>query len=89
MHSVHRQVIYSPGDRETLRDAHLTLTERSKPDGLLYKAAKLTVREANTQRVKDCGKSQCHPVMGWIGVETLPHAKAGRLPHGLLLQHSL
>jgi hypothetical protein len=33
--------------------------------------------------VKENGKSEGHPVMGWIGVVTLLSAKAGRLPCGL------
>jgi hypothetical protein len=28
-------------------------------------------------RAKERGKSECQSVMGWIEVETLPHAKAG------------
>ena len=38
------------------------------------------------------GRSECHPVMGWIGVEhlaTSPHAQAGRRPSGLSSQESL
>ena len=34
-------------------------------------------------RVKDRGASERRPVMGRIGVATLPHAKAGRLPRGV------
>ncbi|AVK72218.1 hypothetical protein BJN34_0175 [Cupriavidus necator] len=33
-------------------------------------------------RVRDVGKSECRAVMVRIGVETSPHAKAGRLPTG-------
>ncbi len=33
-------------------------------------------------RAKERGKSECQSVMGWIEVETLPHAKAGLRPHG-------
>ena len=33
-------------------------------------------------RVEDGGKSECLPVMGRIRDETLPDAKAGRLPRG-------
>jgi hypothetical protein len=29
---------------------------------------------------KDDGESESQPVMDWIGVQTLPHAKASRLP---------
>jgi hypothetical protein len=39
-------------------------------------------------RVKDGGESECCSVMGQIGVETLPHAKVGRLPLGLSSQES-
>ena len=39
-------------------------------------------------RVKERGESECHPVIGWIEVVILPHAKAGRLPLGLSLQES-
>ena len=40
-------------------------------------------------REQDRGRSECRPVIGRIGVETLLHAKAGRRPHGLSLQESL
>jgi len=40
-------------------------------------------------RVRDLGESECHSVMGWIGVETSLHAKAGRLPRGLSSRESL
>ena len=46
-------------------------------------------RESSSQekplemRVEERGKSACHPVMGWIGIATSSHAKAGRLPQGL------
>ena len=33
--------------------------------------------------VKEVGKSECHPVMGWIRVQTLPDTKVGRLPTGV------
>jgi hypothetical protein len=33
--------------------------------------------------VKDAGESERQTVMAWIGIETLSHAKAGRLPAGL------
>src|SRR6516225_6930572 len=36
-----------------------------------------------TVRVWEDGKSECRAVMVRIGVEALPHAKAGRLPSGL------
>ncbi|TXC86208.1 hypothetical protein FRZ40_00665 [Paraburkholderia azotifigens] len=36
-----------------------------------------------TVRVEDDGESECRAVMVRIGVETLPHVKAGRLPSGL------
>lgn len=29
------------------------------------------VRCANEVRVWDCGKSKCHPIMGWIGTNVL------------------
>lgn len=35
------------------------------------------------KQVKERGKSEGHPVMGRIEGEIAPHAKAGRLPHGL------
>ncbi|REE19753.1 hypothetical protein B0G71_2867 [Paraburkholderia sp. BL27I4N3] len=34
-------------------------------------------------QVWDDGESESRSVMGRIGVGTLPHAKAGRLPSGL------
>src|SRR6266481_7840179 len=44
-------------------------------------------------RVEEGGASECYPVMGWIGVALTvarsPHAKAGRLPHGLSSQERL
>lgn len=40
-------------------------------------------------QVKESGKSECCFVMKQIGVEILFHAKAGRLPHGLLLRENL
>src|SRR5262249_33568756 len=42
--------------------------------------------ESIAVRVEDEGKSECHSVIEWIGVEpsaTSLHAKAGRLPFGL------
>ncbi|EFG19013.1 hypothetical protein M135_2012 [Bacteroides fragilis str. S36L5] len=39
-------------------------------------------------QAQECGKSECRPVMGRIGVSTLPYAKAGRLPHGDSLQET-
>ena len=33
--------------------------------------------------VKEVGKSEGHPVMGWIRVQTLPDTKVGRLPTGV------
>ena len=39
-------------------------------------------------RVEEQGKSECRSVMGRIGVETSPYAKAGRLPYGLSSQES-
>src|SRR5262245_46585758 len=42
-------------------------------------------------RVEDEGKSECHSVTEWIGVEPLAkslHAKAGRLPSGLSSRES-
>jgi hypothetical protein len=56
------------------------------------------IRESKPQgepkdvRAGEDGKSEGHPVMGWIGVEpkaTSPHAKAGRRPSGLSSQESL
>ena len=38
--------------------------------------------------VKDCGESECLPVMGRIKIETLSYAKAGRLPQGILLRET-
>ena len=35
-------------------------------------------------RVKEDGASECPAVMAGIVVQTLPHAKAGRLPSGVL-----
>jgi hypothetical protein len=35
------------------------------------------------KRVKDVGKSECHPVMGWIRVQDLPGMKMSRLPTGV------
>jgi hypothetical protein len=32
--------------------------------------------------VKDAGESEGQSIMGWIGVQDLPHAKVGRLPAG-------
>jgi hypothetical protein len=47
-------------------------------------------------RAKECGKSEGHPVMGWIGIEerlsvflTASYAKAGRLPRGLSSRENL
>jgi len=43
-------------------------------------------------RVKEDGKSERHPVIGWIGVAGNPtshHAQASRLPSGLLSRESL
>jgi hypothetical protein len=40
-------------------------------------------------RVKDDGKSEGRFVMNWIGVQALPHAKAGRLPSGLSSRENL
>jgi len=40
-------------------------------------------------RAKERGKSERHPVTGWIEVETSLHAKAGRRPHGLSSQESM
>lgn len=37
-------------------------------------------------RVQECGKREWRPVIGRIGIQTLSHAKAGRLPHGLRWQ---
>jgi len=39
-------------------------------------------------REQERGPSERHSVMGWIGVATSPHAKAGRLPYGLSSQES-
>ncbi|UVR72795.1 hypothetical protein NXX35_17005 [Bacteroides xylanisolvens] len=36
----------------------------------------------NGVRAEECGKSERHPVTGRIEVETSPHTKVGRLPHG-------
>src|SRR5215471_9809414 len=33
--------------------------------------------------VKECGKSEGRPVMGWIEGASSPHVKTGRLPQGL------
>ncbi len=41
------------------------------------------------ERVKERGKSEGHPVMGWREVERAPHAKAGRLPHGMRMTRTL
>lgn len=38
--------------------------------------------------VKDCGESECLPVMGRIKIETSSYAKAGRLPQGILLRET-
>jgi RNA-directed DNA polymerase len=44
-------------------------------------------------RVEEDGKSECQPVTGWIGIVALmptsSHAKAGRLPSGLLSRENL
>ena len=40
-------------------------------------------------RVWEVGKSECRAVMARIGVETSSHAKAGRLPTGLLVARRL
>ena len=39
-------------------------------------------------RVKEDGASECPAVMAGIVVQTLPHAKAGRLPSGVLSQET-
>lgn len=39
-------------------------------------------------RAEEQGKSEGRSVMGRIGVEISPHAKAGRLPYGLSSQES-
>ncbi len=38
------------------------------------------------QRVKDAGESEGRAVTARIGVQDLPHAKAGRLPAGVSLR---
>ncbi|NMW18314.1 MAG: hypothetical protein HKK66_04665 [Chlorobiaceae bacterium] len=40
-------------------------------------------------RVKEKGKSECCPVMGRIGVATVPHVKTSRLPYGLSSQENM
>jgi hypothetical protein len=42
----------------------------------------------NGMRAEECGKSECHSVVGWIEVETSPHTKVGRLLHGDFLQET-
>ena len=41
------------------------------------------------QRIRECGKSKCRPVMGWMRVAISPGAKARPLPRGLAWQESL
>ena len=41
-----------------------------------------------TMQVNDDGESECSAVMAEIVVQTLPHAKAGRLPSGVLSQET-
>ena len=62
-----------PAEMQSLSHTSGTCTERGKPVDFLADA--LSIRESEPQgtlmglRVWDGGRSECHPVMGWIGVE--------------------
>jgi hypothetical protein len=62
--------------------------EHGKPDASPETAGQPQGRLL-AQRVKECGESQCRPVIGRIRVATSPDAKASRLPRGLSWQESL
>ncbi len=61
--------------------------ERDKPDALLAdghlhgKVSREASRQSSGYRMLE--EANSHPVIGWIGVQDLPHAKVGRLPAGV------
>jgi hypothetical protein len=70
------------GKKEPKPSIEVKQSEHGKPVAFLIEDGE-AVRLARGLRVEDGGKSERRPVIGRIGVSTLSHAKAGRLPPGL------
>ncbi len=75
--------------RESVLTHPVTQDEHGKPVVLPLLAGRQPQGAPKGRRVKEEGASEGRAVMGRIGVETSPHAKASRLPSGLYSRESL
>jgi len=75
-------------ERQGLNHSFIHYAEHGKPVFWPGTMGSRTARN-DGMRVKEKGKSECCPVMGRIGVATVPHVKTGRLPYGLSSQENM
>lgn len=74
--------VMPPANRQTLTH-RVKSVEHGKPNCLHLSMESDPQGKPIGKWVKEVGKSECHPVMGWIRVQTLPDTKVGRLPTGV------
>ena len=79
------RTIALPVKLQYLTHSFVTYTEHGKPVSLPANRESKPQGKPMGVRVWDCRKSERHPVMGWIGVETSLHTKVSRLLRKVIL----
>jgi hypothetical protein len=74
--------VMSPANRQTLTH-RVKSVEHGKPNCLHLSMESDSQGKPIGKWVKEVGKSECHPIMGWIRVQTLPDTKVGRIVNRL------
>ena len=74
--------VIPPANRQTLTH-RVKSVEHGKPNCLHLRMESDPQGKPIGEGVKEVGKSECQPVMGWTRVQNLPDTKVSRLPAGV------